>query len=809
MSPTPLTTGSTGQGAVDAAAPEALDLRMPLLAGCGWAGGLLASYAAGDAAATGPGAVVVLVCLVLLGSLHWWSSSYFGRGVPPLQTWTLAGCVLCFLAVGTASVLRVESIAATPLRPLVDRGGFAELTGVVASDPRRYAARFGDQVVLRVRVTGVASAGMSHRVAAPVLVFAHPAWAEAELGSTVRFSGFLRDSRDPELAALVRARGAPETLARAPIWWRAAAQVRASIRASVALRPPDQQALVPALVVGDDARISESLASDFRATGLTHLLAVSGANLTLLVGALLVAARWLGVRGRGQYAVGAAGIIGFLLLARLEPSVVRAAAMGTVGLLGLGVNGRQRGGRALGVAVLGVLLIEPSLADSPGFALSVLATAGIVYLAPRLRDSLAWLPRWLAEAVAIPLAAQLACTPLVAALSGQVSVVAVLANLLAAPAVGPATVLGLSGGLVGLAWAPAGRAVGLLAAVSAGWIVLVARWGSDLPTPAVGWPAGVVGVSVLACLCIGLGTLAPRVLSSPPLTATVVVAALALVLTRLPTPHWPPQGWVLAACDVGQGDALVLNAGNGDAVVVDAGPDPEVMDRCLRRLEVRRVPLVVLTHFHADHVSGLAGVWRGREVGLIETTSLQTPPAQAEGVRRAGAAEGVGIAVTPLQLTRSIGHVRLQAVWPRPPAAGPRSSRALPEVGDEGSGPNNASVVLVAEVAGLRLLLTGDIEPPAQAQLARLVGGLRVDVVKVPHHGSRFQDFGFLTGLQARIAVISAGSDNDYGHPATETLAALRGAGMRIARTDQDGDVVIARTGEDVEVIARDFTPDE
>jgi competence protein ComEC len=808
VSPTPLTTGAAGKGAMEAAAPEPLDLRMPLLGGCGWAGGLLASYAFGRAGATDPVAVVVPACLALLGSLAWCLSSYLGRGVWPLQSWTVAGCVLCFVAVSAATVLRVGSIAATPLQPLVDRGGFAELTGVVATDPRRYAARFADQVVLRVRVTGVASAGRSHRVSAPVLVFADPAWADADLGSTVRFSGFLQDSRDPELAALVRARGAPQTLARAPIWWRAAEQVRASIRASVAPRSPDQRALVPALVVGDDARISESLASDFRATGLTHLLAVSGANLTLLVGALLVAARWLGVRGRGQYAVGAAGIIGFVLLARLEPSVVRAAAMGTVGLLGLGVNGRQRGGRALGVAVLGVLLIEPSLADSPGFALSVLATAGIVYLAPRLRDSLDWLPRWLAEAVAIPLAAQLACTPLVAALSGQVSLVAVLANLLAAPAVGPATVLGLSGGLVGLAWAPAGRGIGLLAAASAGWIVLVARWGSDLPTPAVGWPAGVVGVCALAGLCIGLGAVAPRLLASRPLTATVVVAALALVLTRLPTPNWPPQGWVLAACDVGQGDALVLNAGNGDAVVVDAGPDPDLMDRCLRRLEVRRVPLVVLTHFHADHVSGLAGVWRGREVGLVETTSLQSPPAQAEGVARAGLGEGVGIVVTPFQVTRSIGEVRLQALWPRP-ATGLRSSGALSEVGDEGSGPNNASVVLVAEVAGLRLLLTGDIEPPAQAQLARLVGGLRVDVVKVPHHGSRFQDFDFLAGLRARIAVISAGSDNDYGHPATETLEALRGAGMRIARTDQDGDVVITRRGDDLEVVARDFTPDE
>ena len=162
------------------------------------------------------------------------------------------------------------------------------------------------------------------------------------------------------------------------------------------------------------------------------------------------------MRGRWLYVVGACGIAGFVLLARTEPSVLRAAVMGAVGLVAMGANGRQRGSRALGVAVVVLLLVDPPLATSMGFALSVLATAGILLLAPGWRDALCrWLPRWLAEAVAVPAAAQLACTPLVAAISGQVSLVAVAANLVVAPAVGPATVLGLGGGLLGLV-----RAVG-------------------------------------------------------------------------------------------------------------------------------------------------------------------------------------------------------------------------------------------------------------------------------------------------------------------------------------------------------------
>ena len=254
------------------------------------------------------------------------------------------------------------------------------------------------------------------------------------------------------------------------------------------------RALVPALVDGDDARMPDELTEDFRTAGLTHLLAVSGTNLTLVVGSLLLLARWAGVRARGLVAVGVLGVVGFVLLARPEPSVLRAAAMGSVALVGMGSHGRRRGPRALGAAVLLLLLVDPWLAVSPGFALSALATAGILWLAPGWRDRLTrWLPRWVAEAISVPLAAQLACTPLVAAISGQVSLVAVVANLLAAPAVGPATVLGLAGGVVGLVSATLGGWVAAPAAWCASWIIAVAVKGADLPVAAVAWSSGPLG----------------------------------------------------------------------------------------------------------------------------------------------------------------------------------------------------------------------------------------------------------------------------------------------------------------------------
>jgi competence protein ComEC len=544
--------------------------------------------------------------------------------------------------------------------------------------------------------------------------------------------------------------------------------------------------------VGDDAGLDPGLADDFRTTGLTHLLAVSGTNLTLVVGSLLVLGRWVGVRGWWLHAIALLGIAGFVVTARAEPSVVRAAAMGTVALVAMGSNGRSRGTRALGVAVLALLLVWPRLAVTAGFALSVLATAGILLLAPVWRDAMMrWAPRWVAEAVSVPLAAQVACTPVVAALSGQVSLVAVAANLVAAPAVAPATVLGLGGGLVGLVHPVPGEVVAAPAAGSAGWIIAVARAGADVPTAAVGWGTGPVALLLLTVLCLAGVALAPRVLGRRASALGCTGLVVAVMVVRPPALGWPPEGWVLAACDVGQGDALALRAGPGSAVVVDAGPDPVAVDGCLDRLGVRSVPLLVLTHFHADHVAGVAGVLEGREVGAVEGTSLLEP---AAGVREVASVLGRDAGLPAYGVTRRVGEVGLQVVWPRPD----------PAVGDAGeSAPNNASVVLVAEVRGVRILLTGDVEPSAQTALARDLPGLRVDVLKVPHHGSRHQDLGWLTSLGAGLAVVSVGEDNDYGHPAPDLLSALGAAGARVWRTDVSGDVVVVVDDGAVGVVGR------
>lgn len=767
---------------------------------------------------------LALSAAALLLSREWRRSVTRGvEGAPRVTAVaTLAALLACAGAAGLASAARIHAVGAGPLADLAAQRATVTVEATVRTYPttqRPERVRPGgaaEFTAVSVEVLEVTGRGRTFRVHAPaVLRSPDPEWAAVLPGQRVQATGRLSPAgeRTPT-TALLWADHPPRVRSEASWAARWAGGVRTDMREAVTHLGEPQRGLLPGLVLGDTSGTDPDLADDFRVAGLAHLTAVSGANVAILVAVVLGIARHAGVRRALLPPLGVATILGFAAVVGPEPSLLRASLMGLIAVLALGLGRPKRAAPALLASVIVLLLLDPWLARSYGFALSAAATAGLLTLAPRWTDS--WsrgIPRPLAAALAVPAAAQVACAPLIVLLSGGISLVGIPANLAALPAVAPAMCFGLAAAAAESISPSLAQVLAEPAGLAAWWIVVVGRAAAGVPGPTLAWPDGIRGalaLTVLTALALAAGTLGERARAGPwlrPAIRSVVIvlsfATVCLIVrptVPLPGPlralHWPPIGWQFIACDIGQGDGLVLSVEPGVAVVVDAGPDPDLMDRCLRRLGIRAIPYLLLTHFHADHIGGLSGVLRGRRVAEVGVSPLPDPPGAAAAVTRQVRAAGARLSVAQPGEQRSVGGLSWRVLWPR-------------LLLRDGSAANNASVVLLARTAtGVRILLAGDIEPAAQIALHRAEPDLRADVLKTPHHGSSAQDQAFLRGLGARIALTSAGAENDYGHPAPNTVRALQVAGMRHARTDTSGDLAVTAEDGRLRVVTRRGTPD-
>lgn len=507
--------------------------------------------------------------------------------------------------------------------------------------------------------------------------------------------------------------------------------------------------LLSGMTLGMDQGLSEQARAAMQYSGLTHLTAVSGANCALLLGLIWWVGGWLRLPRLPRAVVSAVGLLAFVIVVGPEPSVLRAASMAGLALAAGLVGGRKAAAHLLQVAVVLLLLVDPWLAFSVGFMLSIAACGGLILLLER-------------GPLAATVAAQIATLPILLAIGASVGMQSVLANVLVTPLVAVIPVLGLTS----LVFAPAAGVGRWLC----GLVLHVAEW--DVFGPMT-WLPGTSGV-VLAVAVSGAVLLLGR--RRIVLTALLLVGGVSMTVRFADT--WPPPGWWLVACDVGQGDGFVLRDGQA-TVVVDTGPDPHLMDQCLDRLGVDSISLLVLTHFHADHVGGVDGVVRGRSVGQVWVSPCQEPPDTYEQALPDLA--GLPVAVPTPGTTAQVGQLRLEVIWPQ-------------RIISSGSVPNNASVSFHLSGPRGTVAFLGDIEEEAQASILSAGSPLRADVVKVPHHGSSGFDPDLPAAVAPRIALIGVG-ENSFGHPTPEAISAWQAVGATVYTTLENGDVALTEAG--------------
>lgn len=774
-----------------------IDLRLVPAACCAWAG---AAWSIG--AASQHAAVACAVVTVIAGIGAW----LFRH-----RRLYVGGIALCFVAllgaVMSAQVhhsLRMSSTTAKAVesgeRKTID------VHGIIRSEPALVASAsvFGEKRY-RVDVT----LGPT-----PILVIGGAPWQHVEPGQTVAFTAKaqLADPGD-DITVIAFATGYPVVIREAG-WMSTVTKVRQRATEVMAQLPGDVSALGPALATGDERLITETLDTAMKVSGLTHMTAVSGSHCVIVI----TFVNWLLAMIRMPRIIRACGVLvalsGFTVLVGSEPSVVRAVAMAALGAIGIVVMRPTLTLATLAVTVLVLCVADPWIARSWGFILSVVATVALVVIAPLLAR---WLERVVSERtarlVAIPLAAQVCCAPVLAMFSSTVGVYTVPANIIGSVFLAPATVLSLSATLMGSVWFEAGRVIAYLAWTPVQAIAVIATVATSLPGAAVEIEPGpaMSATILMGLIVVGVGAyIGERVVRRARLNpawplsrgrmpvamialCSVLAVVVAVGLTGLLDRKrgWVRDDWFVIACDVGQGSATLVRSGAHSAVLIDAGPDDSV-SRCIADAGITTIDAVFLTHDHADHVGGAQAA--GLDAVLAKRSGIAVYSSDHRGSLRP---------VVDSVLTRhgarrvavmagdrgSVGSLAWNVMWPRttaPPALA--AENAL----------NNASVAVELRTDTERVLIAGDLEEEAQSSLVRsgaISGRDGFDVVVVPHHGASSQSSDLVELLAPRVSLISCGANNTYGHPSDEALGLyLRHTrGGAALRTDEDGELAVGR----------------
>ena len=553
-----------------------------------------------------------------------------------------------------------------------------------------------------------------------------------------------------------------------------------------------RRALVLGVVLGEDEGLSEQTRDEFRASGLYHLLAVSGQNV-MFIAIGIYALGWLMRIPRVARELATAGGIGLYVLAvGWQPSVVRAGVAGALASLAWLVARPRDRWHFLALGALVLLVWAPTSVLEPGFQLSFAAVAGIFVGVPRVRDRLDGypLPTRLAEGLGVAVVCGVVTAPIVLLHFGQAPLYTVPANVLAEPAVPLVLGLGLLAGVADPLAPGVAAALAWLAGWAAAWLELVARLVASLPAAQVGAETTIIVALCFAAVWVASKRVPRASRTSRPALALVLGGAVVFVgisgwWAVRPAPAWQhPAGLRVTFLDVGQGDSVLLETPSA-RVLVDQGPPEADVAGQLADMGIRGLSAVVLTHPQRDHVGGAPDVIRRLGVGAVLDPALAATGPERDEAVAAALERRVPVHVVRAGSEFKAGGLVLRALWP-------------PDPGAPSEDPNLNALVLVATYGEMDVLLPADAESDVTSRLP--LG--EIEVLKVAHHGSADPGLGDeLRALRPRIAVISCGRNNDYGHPRAETLAALAGSpGLAVYRTDVDGRVVVESDGRNLRV---------
>ncbi|MGI9824791.1 ComEC/Rec2 family competence protein [Agromyces sp. Marseille-Q5079] len=727
----------------------------------------------------GAGAVLLVVLVLLVAR-----STRAGRPRHPGSRRVHASSLIATLLVVTACAALASTSATighgmretSPLAESASSRSTVDVVIEVTSPPRQMRAGVWADATPLMRVDGTLVAVDGSAVAGVPVTVGLSASDRVEWGSRIAFAARAQPlpAVEPNAFRLVSP-GEVALASPSPAWLGWATGLRERFAEAATSLGGDGGALVPGLAIGDTSAVGTDLDTAMKTSSLSHLTAVSGANCAIVTAAAFALAALCGLGRGARIVVSLVALAGFVVLVTPQPSVIRAAAMAVVILIGMALARGSGGVSALSLAVVVLLTVNPWLARDYGFALSAAATAGLLLLAGPLARRLAdVMPTPLAVVLAVPIAAQLACQPVLVLLDPSIALYGVPANLLAAPAAPVGTIVGMIGCLVLPVLPSVGYALMQVAWLPATWIALIAHGASGLPGARLPWPADAWGaVLLVAATAATLWLALSRSAGGP---TRRIVAALAILLIAVPVgitvgpglvaraQH--PVDWDVANCDVGQGDAVLVRS-EGATALIDTGPDPAALDRCLALLGVEAIDLLVLTHWDADHVGGSSAVVGTVGAVIHGPLDAERSARVLEPLRDAGA-ETIQVAAGR---SGSLGDARWRVLWP--------PAKAQPG--------NDASVVLQLDGVLGRAIFLGDLGEEAQARMAASARLGRVDLVKVAHHGSADQSERLYETLQATVGVIGVGADNGYGHPTDRLLDLLARVGTVPVRSDRTG----------------------